>query len=82
MEKVIDASLKYVVEEARMDGGGTGHGSHDFYPDGWRVTSRQLDGDTYNPANPTISFYMTGCFTHLVLPEDIQIVARMTRKFE
>jgi hypothetical protein len=32
----------YVVEEAKMAGGGTGHGPHDVYPDGWQVTASKL----------------------------------------
>lgn len=34
----------WIVEQARMDGGGTGMGAHDVFPDVWTVTARQLDG--------------------------------------
>lgn len=82
-ERVTDRAARFVVEEAKMDGGGTGHGPHDVYPDGWHVVARLLNADgTYNPGGPKISFYMTGCFIGMVKPEEIDIVARMGRRFE
>lgn len=78
-EKVMDVAARFVVEEAKMDGGGTGHGPHDIFPDGWCVIARQLDADgTYNPSNPKISFFMSGCFTGLIKPEAVTIVDHMT----
>jgi hypothetical protein len=35
----------FVVTRAELTGGGTGHGSHDVYPDGWQVTARELARD-------------------------------------
>jgi hypothetical protein len=56
-----EAEKRYVVLDARLAGGGTGHGPNDVYPDGWQVKARLLKDDgTYDPAGATISFYQTG----------------------
>ena len=72
------ATAKFVVEKANMEGGGTGHGAGDVYPDGWHVEARRLNEDgTYNPKGEVILFYMSGCFTNTVEMKDIQIVSKM-----
>lgn len=48
---------RYVVTNTNMTGGGTAHGPHDVYPDGWQVSARTLDGER------RIQFYQSGCFT-------------------
>lgn len=48
---------KYIVTYAGLSGGGTGHGPHDVYPDGWCINAQKAD----NP-NIKISFYQSGCF--------------------
>lgn len=55
---------RFVVEEARMDGGG---GSvYDRFPDGWHATARALKRDgTYNPRGRIIDFYQSGSFTNM-----------------
>lgn len=58
----------YVVENAELAGGGTGHGPGDVYPDGWQVIARRLLHQklaklTYDEAEPSIQFYQSGAFT-------------------
>lgn len=33
---------EYVVYKTAKEGGGTGHGPHDVYPDGWHVFARAV----------------------------------------
>lgn len=68
---------KFVVEQTAMTGGGTGHGPHDVYPDGWQVTARRLtDEGNYDPNGESVYFYQSGSFTNLV--KDVEIC---TEKF-
>ena len=65
----------YVVTRAKSEGGGTGHGPHDVYPDGWHISATQLKHKItgwpdavigtfeYNDDGKTISFYQSGCFS-------------------
>jgi hypothetical protein len=64
---------EFVVYKANLEGGGTGHGPNDVYPDGWKVTCRSL-------ADPMIdvSFYQSGCFTAMIT--DIKPVRTLTQK--
>ncbi len=58
---------EWVVEEARLTGGGTGHGPGDVYPDGWHITARLLrPNGTYDPKGVTLQFYQDGCFTTVI----------------
>ena len=36
LTKPRDTSVAYIVEDARMDGAGYGHGPHDYFPNGWQ----------------------------------------------
>ena len=68
---------RYVVEHARSQGG-TGHGSHDSYPDGWHIRARKLNEDgSYNPTGVEIAFYQSGAFT--VVNEKVPVVGRLKR---
>ena len=58
------ASRVFVVESARMSGGGYGHGPGDVYPDGWEVIA--VCGAE------KIRFYQSGCFHHAVT--DVSVV--------
>jgi len=70
----------YVVERCAMEGGGTGHGSHDVYPDGWHVIARRLSNkNNYDPKGKTIDFYQSGCFTNL--KPEVEIVGKMKKVF-
>ena len=68
----------YVVEHARSEGGGTAHGPHDVYPDGWHIKARKLwDDGTYNPNGTEIEFYQSGAFT--AVNKDVPVVRKMRR---
>ncbi len=58
---------KYVVDNAGYYGGGTGHGPHDVYPDGWYITGILLSDQTKK-----VYFWQTGCFNKM-LPDIIPI---------
>jgi hypothetical protein len=73
-------TAKFVVEWTGMDGGGTGHGPHDVYPDGWHVKARRLaDDGSYDPRGEVIEFYQSGCFNCMV--EEVSVVGRMRQSF-
>jgi hypothetical protein len=70
----------YVVVRTAMEGGGTGHGPHDIYPDGWHVEATKLDKDgNYDPDGKRIDFYQSGCFTGMI--EEVKVVDRMRMTF-
>lgn len=71
---------EYVVETAFSGGGGTGHGPHDVYPDGWYVKARKLKNKKYDPNGPVISFYQSGSFTAMNL--NVPVVRRMAICFK
>ena len=72
----------YVVERVEMEGGGTAHGPHDIYPDGWHVSARELGVDgNYLPDSELISFYTSGSFRCRVDPSDIAVVGHMAQTF-
>lgn len=58
----------YIVTRTEMTGGGTGHGRHDVYPDGHKVTCISEDGEH------EVSFYQTGCFKNMI--EKIKVGGR------
>lgn len=73
-------ALEYIVIRAELEGGGTGHGPHDIFPDGWHVKARKLKPDrSYNPKAKTIDFYQSGCFTNM--KEKVKLVGKMEQTF-
>jgi hypothetical protein len=75
-------TARFVVTNAKMTGGGTGHGPHDTFPDGWQIEARKLAQDgSYDPSGETIYFYMTGCFTTMVHPGELDVVDRLELSF-
>ena len=57
---------EYVVIKTAMDGGGTGHGVHDTYPNGHHVwCEKMFDGGIGHPGI-RVDFYQTGSFTVLL----------------
>lgn len=73
-------ALEYIIIQAELEGGGTGHGPHDIYPDGWHVKARKLNSDgSYNPKAETIDFYQSGSFTNM--KEKVKIVGKMKQIF-
>lgn len=74
------ADAEFIVERTVMDGGGTGHGKHDVFPDGWHVYARRLGRERqYYPQAEQIQFYQSGCF-NCVVPE-VRVVGKMTQTF-
>lgn len=58
----------YIVEDTKSDGGGYGHGPHDYYPNGHHVFCVSVDGKR------RVDFYQTGCFTAMI--RDIKPVGK------
>lgn len=67
-------SGNYVVTKTTIDGGGTGHGPHDIYPDGHHVWAEKI-------SNPLvkINFYQSGSFT--VMHPDKKAIGRAKIKW-
>jgi hypothetical protein len=75
------AEARFVVERTAMDGGGTGHGPNDVFPDGWHVEARRLNPDgRYNPRAEKIEFYQSGCFNCMV--PQVEVLGKMRQNFE
>ena len=62
---------RYVVYKISRDGGGTGMGSHDVYPDGHHVFCERLSDGV------RVDFYQTGAFTAMI--ENIEPVGKAER---
>jgi hypothetical protein len=76
------ATAEFVVEVFRMEGGGTGHGHHDVYPEEWYVQARRLRGDdSYDPEGEVISFYVGGGYLAVMELRDVELVGRMKMMF-
>lgn len=71
---------EYVVLATALEGGGTGHGPHDVYPDGHNVYCQKLNSDgSFDSDGLKISFYQSGCFAFMI--EDIAPVRKMKMIF-
>lgn len=66
---------EYVVHQVTSDGGGTGHGLHDVYPNGHHVHAERL----LTPG-VKVHFFQTGCFSGLIT--DLQVVGHAARRWE
>ncbi|HSH41295.1 MAG TPA: hypothetical protein VK973_04135, partial [Arenicellales bacterium] len=65
---------RYVVYKITQEGGGTGHGPNDVYPDGHHVFCERLDNNSIK-----VDFYQSGSFTAMI--EEIQPVGRAKRQW-
>lgn len=65
---------KYIVIKTSVSGGGTGHGSHDVYPDGHCVFCEKIVNKNDHPI--TVYFYQTGAFTAMI--RDIKPIGKAT----
>jgi hypothetical protein len=65
---------RYIVIKTNHEGGGTGMGPHDVYPDGHHVFCQKVDDPTVR-----VDFYQTGSFTAMI-PE-IKPVGKATCKW-
>jgi hypothetical protein len=69
---------EYVVIKTSFGGGGIGHGPHDVYPDGHKVTCKKLDWNgEYEETAFEVSFYQSGSFSAEILPEELEVVRNM-----
>lgn len=81
-------SGRYLAVKCLYKGGGTGHGPHDVYPDGWNVEAVKVadekmtgscdEGDIIN--SEKVSFYQSGCFTAKIT-RNIHIIGKATKKW-
>ena len=69
---------EFVVIDTREEGGGTGMGPHDVYPDGHHVFCKRLKNGEYDENGEEVNFYQTGSFTCMI--EDIKPVRHMKRE--
>ena len=53
---------KYIVYKVSRDGGHSGQGYNDSYPDGHHVFCLKANGDE----NVKVDFYQSGCFTAMI----------------
>ena len=69
---------RYVVTKTATDGGGTGHGANDVYPNGHHVWCKKLKEKglvfVYSTATVNIEFYQSGHFTAMI--KDIEPVGK------
>ncbi len=67
-------SGRYVVYKTAKDGGGTGMGPHDVYPNGHHVFCERMDDQSVK-----VDFYQSGCFTAMIT--NIEPVAKAVRRW-
>ena len=70
---------EYVVIKTAFDGGGTGHGPHDIYPNGHHVFCKALKNGKYDENGSEVNFYQSGCFT-CELP-DIEPIRKLKKRY-
>lgn len=80
IEDIADLDTLWVVTATELSGGGTGHGSHDVYPDGHGVTALQVD-ETGEPTGKKLFFYQTGCFNGMLKPKHVRIVGKAKPRY-
>jgi hypothetical protein len=72
---------EFVVTQTQFTGGGHGMGMNDEYPNGHHITCKKLKDGQYDPKGIEITFYQSGSFTAMILPEKIKAIRQMERKF-
>jgi len=76
-EKKILIEGSYLVEKTTVDGGGTGHGPGDIYPDGHHVYARRLlKGTEWNTAVQLIDFWQSGSFNRMIEPKNVKVIGK------
>lgn len=78
-EQFILKEGEFVVTKTTFDGGGTGHGQCDVYPNGHHVFCKALKNGEYDESGIEINFYQSGSFTCMIT--DISPIRNMTMKF-
>lgn len=69
---------RYIVTKTANDGGGTGHGPHDVYPDGHHVWCESI-GESWD-TKIAVDFYQSGCFT--AMNGEIPVIGKATKRLE
>lgn len=72
---------EFVVIRTSYEGGGTGMGPHDVYPDGHRVYCKKLKDGKYDADGIEINFYQSGCFTAIIEPKHLSVIKTMSKGF-
>ena len=67
------AEALWLVKATEMSGGGTGHGPHDVYPDGWGVRAARVTADG-DETGETIFFRQSGCFNNMLEEDEVEVV--------
>jgi len=70
---------KFVVTKTLYEGGGTGMGPHDIYPDGHRIYCKKLKNDKFDEDGTEVNFYQNGCITAVI--SNIKVIRTMKMKF-
>lgn len=63
---------EYFVYKTAYEGGGTGHGPYDVYPDGHHVYCRKVENKSVE-----VDFYQTGSFTCMIEKGTIKPIGKM-----
>jgi hypothetical protein len=71
---------EFVVIKTSYEGGGTGHGQYDVYPNGHCVYCKKLKGGKFDINGIEINFYQSGCFTAMI--ENITPIRKMQMNYE
>lgn len=72
---------KWIVTGTASEGGGCGHGPGDYYPDGHKVTCKQVQKE-FGDYQARISFYQTGSFTAMIEEGDIKPIGKATATYK
>lgn len=74
---------QWIVTAAQWAGGGTGHGPHDVYPDGWQLKLQKMKSDKYDPEGEMVVRYEegTGCFMRTAHLLDYTFLRTMKRSY-
>ena len=72
---------EFIVIRTSYEGGGTGMGLHDVYPDGHRVYCKKLKDGKYDADGIEINFYQSGCFTAIIEPKHLSVIKTMSKGF-
>jgi len=70
---------KYIVVRTALDGGGTGHGPGDAYPDGHHVYCERVSVD--GESKIEVDFYQSGSFVHLIKEYEISPIGKAKKRW-
>ena len=66
---------RWIVTHTCEDGGGTGHGPYDVYPNGHHVFCERAVEDSYD-YKMKIDFYQTGAFTAMIREGEVNVIGK------